>query len=297
MDTQQMRRSVANVEYYDGISQEVTDDQSSQVITNILSFEEERDRLHLEKKVERAFYQAGKALKELHSRKLYRSTHKTFEEYCKDRFGFERRHSYRLIEAATVMDNLIGLCPNGTQNELEVETFVLPTNERQVRSLVPLVAEEQFTCWQEAVNVADGKVPSGRVVKDIVERIRERTLIPITYNVGEVCTIIIKDNPELRGKSGYWCIINHVAQFSCEVRMWDGEYIVKPENLKCLDFSDNECLVMSDICSRLRRLYSIKDLDEVALSLLNTLGKRAKPYLTPVQEKILTVIEQEYGIE
>ncbi|MCJ8282990.1 MAG: hypothetical protein MJK14_25105, partial [Rivularia sp. ALOHA_DT_140] len=40
---------------------------------------------------------------------------------------------YRLIEAATVMDNLIGLCPNGTQNELEVETFVLPTNERQVR--------------------------------------------------------------------------------------------------------------------------------------------------------------------
>ena len=274
----------------------LTENQSSHVVTNILNFEEERDRLNLENRVERAFYQAGKALEELHCRKLYRSTHKTFEEYCKDRFGFERRHSYRLIEAAVVVDNLIKMCPNGAQNELE-EAFVFPTSERQVRSLVPLTASEQLSCWQEAVDVAGGRVPSGRIVKDVVERIRERTLIPITYNVGEVCTIIIKDNPELKGKSGYWCIINHVAQFSCEVRMWDGEYIVKPENLKSLEFSENECLVMSNICFRLRQLYSIENLDEVALSLLNTLGKRTKPYLTPVQEKILTVIEQEYGIK
>jgi len=72
---------------------------------------------------------------------------------------------------------------------------------------------------------------------------------------------------------------------------------VKPENLKTLDFSESECLVMSDICFRLRRLYNIENLDEVALSLLNTLGKRTKPYLTPVQEKILTLIEHEYGIK
>ena len=60
-----------------------------------LSQEEFRLRLHLEGKVERAFYEAGKALRELRDRQLYRSTHQTFEEYCRERFGFERRHSYR----------------------------------------------------------------------------------------------------------------------------------------------------------------------------------------------------------
>ncbi|MBD2249596.1 hypothetical protein H6G26_41215, partial [Nostoc sp. FACHB-888] len=44
-----------------------------------LTEQEIRDRLHLERQVEKAFYLAGKALTELRDRKLYRSTHKTFE--------------------------------------------------------------------------------------------------------------------------------------------------------------------------------------------------------------------------
>ncbi|MBD2248285.1 hypothetical protein H6G26_33490, partial [Nostoc sp. FACHB-888] len=56
-----------------------------------LTEQEISDRLHLERKVERAFFEAGKALMELRDRKLYRSTHKTFEEYCRDRFGHNRR--------------------------------------------------------------------------------------------------------------------------------------------------------------------------------------------------------------
>ena len=55
-----------------------------------LTEEEQSDRLHLERKVERAFYEAGRALRELRDRRLYRNTHKTFENYVKDRFGFGR---------------------------------------------------------------------------------------------------------------------------------------------------------------------------------------------------------------
>ncbi len=84
-----------------------------------LTPEEQSDRLHLERKVERAFFEAGKALAELRDRRLYRSTHRTFEEYCKDRFGFERRHPYRLIEAAVVVDNLMQMCSIGTQIEID----------------------------------------------------------------------------------------------------------------------------------------------------------------------------------
>ena len=45
-----------------------------------LTTDEESDRLHLERKVERAFYEAGMALMQLRDRRLYRSTHSTFEE-------------------------------------------------------------------------------------------------------------------------------------------------------------------------------------------------------------------------
>ncbi|RCJ36258.1 hypothetical protein A6770_40610 [Nostoc minutum NIES-26] len=37
-----------------------------------LTEDEQRDRLHLERKVERAFFEAGKALAELRDRRLYR---------------------------------------------------------------------------------------------------------------------------------------------------------------------------------------------------------------------------------
>jgi hypothetical protein len=50
-----------------------------------LTEEEKADRHRLELKIERAFYEAGCALRELRERRLYRSTHRTFEEYCRDR--------------------------------------------------------------------------------------------------------------------------------------------------------------------------------------------------------------------
>ncbi len=56
-----------------------------------LTESEEGDRLHLERKVERAFYEAGMALMQLRDRRLYRTTHPTFEEYCRDRFNYTRR--------------------------------------------------------------------------------------------------------------------------------------------------------------------------------------------------------------
>ncbi|WP_230966675.1 hypothetical protein [Nostoc commune] len=198
-----------------------------------LTEQEISDRLLLERKVERAFFEAGKALMELRDRRLYRSTHKTFEEYCRSRFGYTRMAATYKIAAATVMENLStiglqnaeittdGLQPPqmstiGLQN-VEMSTSglqILPTNERQVRPLVALEPEVQRTAWQQAVQVAGGKVPTGRIVKDVVQRIMERTQVPNTYQIGEVCQILAKDNPELRGKGGCWGIVARVNDFS-----------------------------------------------------------------------------------
>jgi hypothetical protein len=192
------------------ISQQV--DPSSATITvsavevEELSEEEQRDRLHLERRVERAVFEAGKALMELRNRRLYRSTHKTFEEYCKERFGYSRRQPYLLMDAAVVFDNLLEKCDPLDQ--------VLPTNERQVRPMTKLEPHEQQEVWLRAVELAGGKVPTGRIVKDVVQRIMERTQVPNTYQMGEVCQILAKDNPELRGKGGCWAIVSAVNDFS-----------------------------------------------------------------------------------
>ncbi len=183
-----------------------------------LTEQEISDRLHLERKVERAFFEAGKALTELRNRRLYRSTHKTFEEYCRDRFSYTHRHVNYLIAGSLIVENII-MGINSSQNEKADEmgtnsSQILPTSEVQVRPLAKLEPQQQPEAWQQAVEQAEGKVPSGRIVKDVVQRIMERTKVPNTYQIGEVCQIVVKDNPELRGKGGCWAIVNHVGEFS-----------------------------------------------------------------------------------
>ena len=245
--------------------------------------------------MERAFFEAGKALTELRDRRLYRSTHKTFEEYCKNRFGYTRIATSYKIAAATVMDNLL---TNGLQNaEISQDGLqIFPTNERQVRPLVPLEPEVQREAWQAAVQEAGGKVPTGRIVKDVVQRIMERTQVPNTYQIGEVCQILAKDNPELRGKGGCWGIVNHVGEFSCTVTMWDGEYTVRIDHLKSLNYLESECQQMQVICDRIRRLRENKNLEEAACVVLKHLGELKHPYLTAFEEELLSVIEKQYSV-
>ncbi|MCC5655171.1 hypothetical protein LC609_36565 [Nostoc sp. XA013] len=250
-----------------------------------LTQEEQSDRLHLERRVERAFFEAGKALTELRDRRLYRSTHKKFEEYCRDRFGHSRRQSYLLMDAAVVFDNLMEKC--------DPMDHILPTNERQVRPMTKLEPHQQQEVWVKAVEQAGGKVPPARIVKNVVQQIMERTQVPNTYQIGEVCQILAKDNPELRGKGGCWGIVNHVGEFSCTVKTWDGEYTVGLQYLKSYSYSPAECEQMRVICDHISRVYS-SALEETVKSLLQSLGKLNRPYLTAVEEKLLNLLEFEY---
>lgn len=136
-----------------------------------LSLEDERDKLKLEREVERAFYRAGCALRELRDRRLYRSTHKTFKEYCQDRFGFTRRRSDYLIGAAEVVDNLSG----EPRQKREPMVLILPTSERQCRPLTKLEPEQQREIWHKAVESSKGKVPSGKVVAELVARFQGKS--------------------------------------------------------------------------------------------------------------------------
>ena len=70
------------------------------------------------------FHEVGSALLEIRDSRLYRQTHATFEDYCRERWGMERAHAYRLIEASEVVSRL---SPIGD--------MAVPANEGQARAL------------------------------------------------------------------------------------------------------------------------------------------------------------------
>lgn len=103
------------------------------------------------------FVDVGNALAAIRDSQLYRASYKTFEDYCRDRWGISRIHAFRMIEAASVADNLL---PLGN----------IPTSERQARPLTSLEPDEQIAAWQEAVETApNGKVTAAHVA-DVVGR-------------------------------------------------------------------------------------------------------------------------------
>ena len=54
----------------------------------------------------RTFVEVGAALLEIREGRLYRATHVTFEEYCKERWGWNRDYANKQIRAAQVVQNL-----------------------------------------------------------------------------------------------------------------------------------------------------------------------------------------------
>lgn len=250
-----------------------------------LSEEEVRDRERLERTVERAFYQAGSALQELRDRRLYRDGYDSFEDYCRGRFGHSRQKANYLITGAAIYRTLSAAnCP------------LLPSSEYQVRPLAVLAPQQQPTVWNEAVAEAGGKTPDHRVVRETVGKYRDKGKANV-FEVGEVVGILAKDNPRLKGKNNCWAIVTAVHPRSCDLRLHDGAIdLVKIEYLKELGYTEGDCQTVRRLCDRLSRLREGEELEDTALAFLGILGKLQRPYLSELEEGMLTMLEKYYGV-
>ncbi len=103
------------------------------------------------------FIEVGNALLEIRDNRLYREFHSTFEDYCRERWGFNRAHAYRFIDAAETIKNL---SPIGD---------ILPATESQARPLSQLPPEQQREVWQQVVN--SGEKITASLVQQEVDRI------------------------------------------------------------------------------------------------------------------------------
>jgi hypothetical protein len=111
--------------------------------------------------LEEAFDSCKKKFKEglaiLHSiceEKLYRGTHATFEEYCRQRWGITARHANRLMLADAVVENI------KSDQLVSNVPAAIPKNEAQSRPLQGLTPEKQV----EAARIV-AKKPGKRTAK------------------------------------------------------------------------------------------------------------------------------------
>jgi hypothetical protein len=73
--------------------------------------------------------------------------------------------------------------------------------------------------------------------------------------------------------------------------------LIKPEYLKSFNYGEVECEQMQELCDRILRLREKDELEESVYAFLGFLGKLKRPELTLLEEKLLTVLEAEYGIK
>ncbi|MEM1153650.1 MAG: DNA N-6-adenine-methyltransferase [Pseudomonadota bacterium] len=111
-----------------------------------------------------AIFRAGFALAEVRDSKLYRASHPTFEDYCRDRWGLSKTHANRRIDAAKVAQNLT---PIGVKLQRESHARPLaklpPEQQRQAMQLalsfdIPITAK---ALEQASQQVTTGEAPKG----------------------------------------------------------------------------------------------------------------------------------------
>ena len=246
---------------------------------------EQRELKQLEEEIEQSFVRAGRALAVIRDKRLYREKWATFADYVRERFGFTRQNADYQIAAAEIVEVL-------TSNACQI----VPTSVRQAYPLSTLEDEEQIvSAWQQAIEDSNGKRPSGTKVKSAVERIKEsirrRANIPCPFQAGEVCQILGKGNPDLRGLAGVWCIVEEIQEFTILVQTWRGEFIVKEENLKSLDLNLQE---QEKYQKDNRRISAVaKNCNDPYLFIaLEGLGNRNTPILTSGGQELLAFLEK-----
>ncbi|MEH2324665.1 MAG: hypothetical protein V7K32_14075 [Nostoc sp.] len=80
------------------------------------------------------------------------------------------------------------------------------------------------------------------------------------------------------------------------MRTWHGEHTIGLQHLKSFNYLPQECQQVQEISHRIHRLRKNENLEEAARAVLKHLGELKRPYLTAVEEKLLSVIEKEYSV-
>ena len=215
-----------------------------------------------------------------------------------------------------------------SQNYIDID--ILTTSETQVRPLSKFNKEKRVELWQKACDRAGG-VPTARVVKEVVseEKQKQSSDIALPKKRLELQSYVrvISQAKELKNIRGCWGQIVSIEELGYTILTWRGvRSEVKDSDLQAM--SDVDIKQAQQLLNRLNllrtkilgldkanvdfdgergfRLGSISNrrvgfidvdpknapqFDPDAWNFLETIGKRDRPSLSPVLEKLLSCLE------
>jgi hypothetical protein len=122
------------------------------------------------------FIDVGNAIREIRDERLYRENFDTFEEYCRERWGWGRSYVNKQIEAANTVE-LVG-------------TIVPISNEAQARELTPLAKanpDGAQELWGELVSEHGDKLTATKIKQAVASRMkREKELDRLAPEVAQI---------------------------------------------------------------------------------------------------------------
>jgi hypothetical protein len=110
---------------------------------------------------EKTIIEVGQALLAINRGKLYKTQYGSFEEYCREKWGFGKRRGYYLIDAAEIANEV---CTSGAH--------LSEVTERQLRAVAKLSnTDQRLKAFNRAKEIAGKKKVNSRHVEEAVNDI------------------------------------------------------------------------------------------------------------------------------
>jgi hypothetical protein len=132
----------------------------------LLSLDEQAELARLETVIEKGletFFEVGSALLDIREKRLYRQSHSTFADYCRERWTLSASYAHQLIDSVEVVNDL--------RKSARADFQTLPKTEKVVRPLVNLTTEDRQTVWAQSCQKANGHPTAEQVAQTVKETV------------------------------------------------------------------------------------------------------------------------------
>jgi hypothetical protein len=122
-------------------------------------------------------WEVAAALADIREQKQYREAgFKTFEDYCQERWQFNRDYASKLIQGAEVFSNVrdnVNKAVNNLSTTVDKPEMPLPETERQTRAVRQATddPQQQAEVWTQAVEDAGGEQPTAPQIKQAAAKV------------------------------------------------------------------------------------------------------------------------------
>ncbi|MDD2707540.1 MAG: hypothetical protein PHV34_05975 [Verrucomicrobiae bacterium] len=190
---------------------------------NELSNNESSELRSCERTIEQtkgAFVACGLALSKIRDRKLYRRDFDTFEEYCREKWGWGRQYAYQLIECAEVKMSPIG-DKIGNQGQAKAIAAVPPERRKEVMEKAS--ASGAVTAKKITEAAKDAKASAKAESKPVIELDQTGWPIPVevlpdwrraeqvSSLIAEVKRVKLAVKAALESQDCVWCEVNNLT--------------------------------------------------------------------------------------